>query len=117
METPTIKPYSESATCVKCGAGDNSPNPMLGMMGINTRFCPGGKELEEEEPKNPIEAFLSLLPALGSSLAVAHKPRINICAGIGEEHLHKTCPRCGFEWLTKVRGDMAGYCSSGGGGR
>jgi ribosomal protein S27AE len=108
METPTIKPFTESAQCTKCGAADylamGQPMPSNLMMNpVIMRFCPGGKELEEEEPKNPIEAFLSLLPALGSSMAVARKPRINICAGIGEEHLHKTCPRCGFEWLTAVR--------------
>lgn len=104
MEAHTIKPFSELAECVKCGAGDSMPaSPMIGMFGsINTRFCPGGKEPEEEQDKNPIHAILSLLPSLGNPLA-ALKPRINICAGIGEEHLHKTCPRCGFEWLTGTR--------------
>jgi hypothetical protein len=102
METPTITRFTESAECVKCGAGDNSPNPMFGMMGINTRWCPGGQELEAEPDKNPIDALLSLLPALSNPLA-ARKPRINICAGILAEHLHKTCPRCGYEWLTSVR--------------
>ena len=103
METPTIKPFSELAECVKCGAGDNSPNPMLGMMGINTRFCPGGQGPEVEEEKNPIETFLSVLPQLAAQKIPSTRPRINICAGIGEEHLHKTCPRCGFEWLTQTK--------------
>jgi hypothetical protein len=99
METPTIKPFTESTQCVKCGAVD--PHPML-MIGVQTRYCPGGQEPETETEKNPIEAFLSLLPSLGSPLAAARKPGINICAGIGEDHLHKTCSRCGFEWLTKT---------------
>ena len=105
MEAPTIKPFSELAQCIKCGAGDPSTHaiPMIGVHGpIHTQFCPGGKELEEEQDKNPVEAFLSLLPAI-SNLQLARKPKINICAGIGEEHLHKTCPRCGYEWLTGTK--------------
>ena len=103
MEQPTIKPYSETADCIKCGAPDRHPNPMLGVIGAATRFCPGGKQLEEDDQdKSPIDAILSLLPALSNPMS-ARKPRINICAGIGEEHLHKTCPRCGFEWLTQTK--------------
>lgn len=103
METPTIKTYSESEQCVKCGALDNPQGVIMGMQSIHTRFCPGGKELEEEQEKNPIEAFLALVPAITNFGAVPRKPKINICAGIGEEHLHKTCPRCGFEWLTQTK--------------
>jgi hypothetical protein len=106
METPTIKPFTELAECVKCGAGDSLPtsSPMIGMYGqIQTRFCPGGQELEAEPEKTPVDAILSLLPTLLSNPLAARKPRINICAGIGEEHLHKTCPRCGFEWLIGTR--------------
>jgi len=103
METPTIKPFTDLAQCVKCGAGDNAHNPMLGMSGINTRYCPGGQELEAEPDKTPVDAILSLLPTLLSNPLAARKPRINICAGIGEEHLHKTCPRCGFEWLIMTK--------------
>lgn len=29
--------------------------------------------------------------------------KLNICAGIGEEHLHKICSRCQFEWLTETK--------------
>ena len=101
METPTIKPFTESAQCAKCGAGDNTSVPMMGMTGVHSRYCPGGQEPEVEPDKNPIEALLTLIPAFSNPLA-PRKSRINICAGIGEEHLHKTCSRCGFEWLTRV---------------
>lgn len=102
METPTIKPFTESAQCVKCGAADQILTPMMGM-GIGSMFCPGGKQLEEEQEKNPVEAFLSLLPAITNLGGVARKPKINICAGVTEEHLHKTCPRCGYEWLIHTK--------------
>jgi hypothetical protein len=102
METPTIKPFTESAQCIKCGLFDNPQGVIMGMQSIQTRFCPGGQEPECEPDRNPVDALLSLLPALSNPLT-ARKPRINICAGIGEEHLHKTCPRCGFEWLTGTK--------------
>src|SRR5260221_6069414 len=103
METPTVKPFTESAQCNKCGAFDNPQGVIMGMQSIQTRFCPGGQELEAEPDKPPVDAILSLLPTLLSNPLAARKPRINICAGIGEEHLHKTCPRCGFEWLIKTK--------------
>lgn len=39
----------------------------------------------------------------GFKLGTPSRPRINICAGIGEEHLHKTCACCQYEWLTQTK--------------
>jgi hypothetical protein len=140
MEAPKLKPFSESAQCEKCGGQDIfffqdpprianrdpfpigiDPPPVIfapapGVVDIRTRYCPGGQEPEARVEDNPLATLLASLPAgpKAEMFTSSLRPRINICAGIGEEHLHKTCPRCGYEWLTKVRGEMAGYFSSGG---
>lgn len=124
METPTIQRFTESAECVKCGLADVlllNPDsalhrslthhepvpPVLFGMGavsvIQTRYCPGGQEPEVEQPADPVLALFSMLPQLANKQLPTLRPKLNICAGIGEEHLHKTCPRCGFEWLTGTK--------------
>jgi predicted RNA-binding Zn-ribbon protein involved in translation (DUF1610 family) len=88
----TVNPFAEIATCPKCGMGDRasempqqlSAMPAPAMLGtivfVLTRYCAGA--------------------APGST-------GVNLCAGIGHEHLHKICPNCGYEWLTKTKDGAA----------
>ncbi len=77
---------------------------------IGTVYCPGGQEPEKEET-NPIAAMLHVASKTGAVPpgfdAGISKKSINICAGIGEEHLHRICGRCQYEWLTQTK-DAAG---------
>lgn len=77
---------------------------------ILTRYCPGGKEPEQapEESTDPMMQIATMVSRAASvhnqvGAETLLKPRINICAGIGEEHLHRVCSNCGFEFLTKTK--------------
>jgi Zn ribbon nucleic-acid-binding protein len=109
-----IEPYSgPTSECAKCGNGSQlSPGPeifpRMQHATLRVRYCPGGKELEETE-ENPLTAFLQLVSSesISSKFRSVSLKRVNICAGIGEDHLHVTCVDCGYEWLThtKERGE------------
>lgn len=112
MEAQTLKPFAEVVTCPKCGDGPaptgpdsaffNSPMGVV-LSFVTTRYCPGGQEPESPAEPNPMLALIEFVaPKVGFS-AGTPKPRLNICAGIGEEHLHKTCSRCQYEWLTRTK--------------
>jgi hypothetical protein len=110
MEAPTLKPFSDIEYCEKCGNGkahDPRVAAFLPPPGLTfcVSYCPGGKEPEEPAETNPLAALLEALPQgpRASMFASSRRPRINICAGIGEEHLHITCTRCQHEFLTKTK--------------
>lgn len=119
METPTIKPFSDVVSCEKCGHGNVDPvEPPSGphvpelplymvrvaFSSFDVRYCGGGKELENPAEKNPVVSFLQMIGQGDPRMfASSLPPRINICAGIGEEHLHLTCTRCRHEFLMKPK--------------
>lgn len=115
-----IEPFADCSACNKCGAADAriqfdpqdgpvaiAPMSPYSVSVINTRYCAGGKEPEEKSPVSGIGSVLGhllegRLPE-GMNLGELGKRTINICAGVMQEHLHKTCSRCGFEFLTETR--------------
>lgn len=131
VPVPTLKPFSTITCCEKCGNGDFDflpkggdvsfePNflglagpqagpiavayPPVGLSIFSIRYCAGGKEPTDPAEQNPLAAFLQTVSSgdprlLGSTMT----PRINICAGIGEEHLHYTCSRCQYEFLMRTK--------------
>ena len=74
---------------------------------MHTRYCRGGKELENEEAENPMatimKAATGALPEQFKSLGFVGPSKINICAGITEEHLHKICSVCAYEFLMQTK--------------
>lgn len=109
-----IEPFTGHHTyCPKCGngsenqlvhgVGDFNVHPSM-RTALRVRYCAGGKEPEETE-QNPLSAFLQLIAAdaISSKFRTLSLTRVNICAGIGEEHLHVQCVDCGYEWLTQTK--------------
>lgn len=117
MEAQTLKPFADVTTCPKCGDGPAPVNPPAAdpffttagpgffpaMVFVATRYCPGGQELESPAEVNPVHALIEFVAPKVGFPAVPPKTRLNICWGIGEEHLHKTCSRCQYEWLTRTK--------------
>ena len=116
----TLKPFSEISTCIKCGISeqlrqmqDFGPPSVFLPQGkipgvILTRYCAGGKEPEERPEESPdpmahIAAIFSKVASVHNQVGALVPAKLNICAGIGEEHLHKTCSACGYEWLMKTK--------------
>ena len=99
-----LNPFSDVSTCIKCGS---TSLPSHGHIG--TRYCAGGKEPEERpeeshDPMTQIATVFSKVASVHNQVGAPLVPsRLNICAGIGEEHLHKTCSGCGYEWLTETK--------------
>lgn len=118
MEAPKLKPFSTITCCEKCGNGYIPPNPVgLGpqdpapfilapvfFSSFTIRYCAGGKEPENPTEQNPVASFLQTVSAIApDKLASSLPPRINICAGIGEDHLHLTCTCCQYEFLMQTK--------------
>ena len=127
-----IEPFSNIVACPKCGCGELAANPVsmctagaiegqafgvslptMPIMGpsyaITTRFCPGGQEPEQKGDNELVEtakimaAAVSAINPAASKLIPDSTSKINICAGIAEEHLHRTCSNCGFEFLMATK--------------
>lgn len=123
-----VRPFTELKGCPKCGVGDEPPvyppAPALPieyagalpiLMGsftpLRTRYCPGGQEPESPVELDPMATSLQAAMAAMTSIIPEHKrpelaaPRgkINICAGIGQEHLHATCSNCSYEFLMATK--------------
>jgi hypothetical protein len=85
--------------------------PMPGFSPIRTRYCPGGQEPETVPELDPIGASLQMIQQMTSHLPSHLQPqmpagprgKINICAGIGEDHLHAICNNCQYEFLMATK--------------
>jgi hypothetical protein len=128
MDTRTkLQPFTENATCTKCGKSDESPvvamalppgmlpaadagavpfaiNPaVFAFQSFGVQYCAGGKEPESDDDTfGPILAMIAnILP--DSSRIPAGPRKINICAGMTESHMHVRCHRCQFEFLMECK--------------
>lgn len=107
-----LEPFpAPNAECPKCGAGPGrqpvslSAFPMPAPSALKLIYCAGGKE-PEETTENPLMAFMQTVlsgEAFAQKFRSLPLKRINICAGITEEHLHVGCMNCGHEWLTQTK--------------
>ncbi len=114
-----IQPFTVLAGCPKCGAGQPPSAMSVSTMSIHpvafigemrTRYCSGGKEPEAEpDQSSPLaitDAFhkiVSSLPGAGEALGSSLPRSFNICAGITQEHLHRTCSNCQYEFLMATK--------------
>lgn len=107
-----IKPFIAGHVCVKCGAGEILyPPPALHMHSVTIRFCSGGKEPESPLDVDPMtssfQAAMNTLSSVFPQQIVNHvgeqRGKLNICAGIAEEHLHATCNNCQYEFLIQTK--------------
>lgn len=105
-----IEPFTgPMAGCPKCGCGSgNPPNPRFVpqtfvQSSLRVRYCLGGKEPEENAAEPVMELLQQIFMAAADKLRAVTVKRLNICAGITEEHLHVTCVDCGHEWLTQTK--------------
>lgn len=109
LNATKLHPYSALCECPKCGNRDHSSDKTVehACFHIRTRYCAGGKDLEEHKPANPMAIIGGMMEAAGEgrnlTTDMLTKTEINLCAGIGEEHLHKVCSSCGFEWMTGTK--------------
>jgi predicted nucleic-acid-binding Zn-ribbon protein len=113
METPKQQPFSNSVECAKCGSGavdlKTLPAGIAPRLSgyVTMRYCSGGKEPEAPAEINPLNLAQELIAAAtGKPISLGEpvpRGRLNICAGIGEEHLHLTCSWCGYEWLMETK--------------
>lgn len=108
----TLHPFFELSECPKCGSADHSCDDKEAACQrpcrhIRTRYCAGGKPVTEDAPVNPMMALGRIMESAqeGKTVSSADLTRteINLCAGVGEEHLHKTCVMCGYEFLTRTK--------------
>lgn len=117
-----IEPFSEFAACPKCGEADEGhsvpvlslnarpdddhllpPVRIRGMVNIQTRYCPGGLEPEAKEQDPSLKMVSAMASMIGSKQVELGQTKLNICASITTEHLHKTCSRCHYEFLTETK--------------
>lgn len=70
---------------------------------LRTVYCAGGKEPESEEQNPLVGVFKMATGALPEQLKNLSGRTINICAGIGQEHLHRICSNCGYEFLMQCK--------------
>ncbi|HLW53227.1 MAG TPA: hypothetical protein VKW06_10330 [Candidatus Angelobacter sp.] len=80
------------------------PTALPESMVFEIHYCAGGKELESEitDPMAQTIQMAANLTSGGKMPSIMPK-RVNVCAGIFQEHLHRTCIRCRFEVLTECR--------------
>lgn len=82
-----------------------------GFSPIRTRYCPGGQEPEQPAELDPMAVSLQAITQMTSGLPEHLRPtlpppprgKLNICAGIGEEHLHAVCNNCQYEFLMATK--------------
>jgi len=129
--TIKIEPFSEFAACPKCGEADEGihmpqfqppcpqgdftsaciplsppslpPVRMVGYSKINTRYCRGGLEPEAKEQDASLAMVNAMASMINSKAPQLGQPKLNICAGVYTEHLHKICIRCQYEYLTETK--------------
>lgn len=74
---------------------------------LRTRYCAGGKEPESEGELDPMVQITRVAASITGGKGAAdlfHGPgKINICAGITEEHLHRICTNCEYEFLMQTK--------------
>ena len=90
IQMQQLKPFERNPKCPKCTAVAETLLRRLFRRTIRVfpmRYCCGGKPATEEH-----------LAMMG---LIKHEHR-NVCAGMNQEHLHRFCKNCGYEWLSEV---------------
>ena len=133
LATPQVHAFAQITECPKCGLKDKSEEKVnavalstrtqalfaaldrvLGRLGpalaMRRQYCKGGQGPESEQ-KNPLAVVFEGAATLSASpgpefmekLQELNGRKINICAGIGAEHLHLFCQLCGYEFLMECK--------------